>query len=100
MVTGACLIYTHGLYCGDYNGLYIYFSYRTKKGEIYMFQYKTKCKYGYSILGERPPRLDTNAKYVIIGQSKFFLHCVIIRRLDGKRFLGEKYWIVPQNSLY
>lgn len=64
-----------------------------------MFQYKTKCKYGYSILGERPPRLDTNAKYVIIGQSKFFLHCVIIRRLDEKRFLGEKYWIVPQNSL-
>lgn len=23
MVTGTCLIYAHGLYCGDYNGLYI-----------------------------------------------------------------------------
>lgn len=23
MVTGACLIYAHGLYWGDYNGLYI-----------------------------------------------------------------------------
>ena len=65
-----------------------------------MIQYKTKCIYGYSILGERPPQLDTNAEYVIIEQSKFFSHCVIIQRLDGKSFLGEKCWIVPINSLY
>lgn len=56
--------------------------------------------YGYTILGERPPQLDTNAEYVIIEQSKFFSHCVIIQRLDGKSFLGEKCWIVPVNSLY
>ncbi|MBS6563949.1 MAG: hypothetical protein KH317_00875 [Clostridiales bacterium] len=38
-----------------------------------MIQYKTKCMYGYTILGERPPQLDNNAEYVIIEQSKFFL---------------------------
>lgn len=56
--------------------------------------------YGYSLLGERPPQLDINTEYVIIGQSKFFSHCVIIQRADGKAFLGEKRWIVPENSIY
>lgn len=65
-----------------------------------MFQYRLKCKYGYSILGERPPQLDISAKYVIIGPSKFFSHCFIIQRLDGKSFLGENRWIVHENSLY
>ena len=56
--------------------------------------------YGYTILGERPPQLDNNAEYVIIEQSEVFPHCVIIQRLDGKSFRGEKCWIVPVNSLY
>lgn len=62
--------------------------------------YKTKCMYGYSFLGERPPKLDTQTKYVIIEQSRFFPHCVIIQRVDGKIFQGEKTWIIPQNSIY
>lgn len=65
-----------------------------------MKQYKTKCKYGYTIFGESPPKLDTQARYVIIEQSKFFTNCVIIQRIDGKAFQGEKVWIVPQSSMY
>lgn len=64
-----------------------------------MIQYKIKCMYGYSLLGERPPQLDTNAKYIIIGQSKFFSHCIIIQRADGQSFLGENRWIIPENSI-
>lgn len=78
----------------------LYKNIKATGGVFYMNQYKTKCMYGYTILGERPPQLDTNAEYVIIEQSKFFSHCVIIQRLDGKSFLGEKCWIVPVNSLY
>lgn len=65
-----------------------------------MIQYKTKCMYGYSVLGERPPQIDTDTKYIIIGQSKFFPHCIIIQRADGKSFLGETRWIIPENSIY
>lgn len=65
-----------------------------------MKQYKTKCTHGYTILGERPPKLDPQAKYVIIEQSKFFTNCVIIQRIDGKTFQGEKIWIVSQSSMY
>lgn len=65
-----------------------------------MKRYKTKCMYGYCLLGERPPKLDTETQYVIIGQSRFFPHCVIIQRADGKLFYGEKVWIVPNDSIY
>ena len=65
-----------------------------------MKKYKTKCIYSYSILGEDPPQLDDKAKYIIIGQSKFLPHCVIIQRTDKKSFRGEKVWIVPESSLY
>ena len=62
--------------------------------------YKTKCMYGYSFFFFFLPKLDTQTKYVIIEQSRFFPHCVIIQRVDGKIFQGEKTWIVPQNSIY
>lgn len=65
-----------------------------------MKQYKTKCRYGYSIFGECPPKLDTRVEYIIIEQSIFFPHCVIIQRADGKFFQGEKKWIVPECSMY
>lgn len=65
-----------------------------------MKYYKTKCKYGYSILGEKPPLIDSDAKYIIIASSFHFPHCVIIQRLDGKIFCGEQKWIVPKNSIY
>lgn len=67
---------------------------------MFMKEYKTKCTYGYSILGECPPKLDTQAKYMIIEQSKFFPNCVIIQRIDKENFQGEKVWIVPQSSVY
>ncbi len=65
-----------------------------------MKRYRTKCIYGYSILGERPPQLDTKAEYIIIEQSTFFPHCVIIQRADDQFFQGEKNWIVPEYSMY
>lgn len=68
--------------------------------ENYMKFYRVKCKYAYSILGEKPPLIDNNANYIIIASSRYYPHCVIIQRSDGNDFYGEKNWIVPQNCLY
>lgn len=65
-----------------------------------MKQYKTTCNYGSTILGGCPPKIDTKAKYVIVGYSTYFPHCVIIQRADGKYFQGEKCWIVPHDCVY
>ncbi len=65
-----------------------------------MKHYKTKSLYGYSILGERPPKLDSDTEYVIIAESSFFPKCVIIQRTDNKEYFGEKTWIVPRISMY
>lgn len=61
---------------------------------------KTHCQYGYALLDEKPPRIDNTVEYVIIGESIYFPHCVIIRRKDSCSFNGKKQWIVPKNSLY
>lgn len=68
--------------------------------ENYMKYYHTKCKYAYSILGEKPPLIDSSAKYIIIALSLHFPHCVIIQRSDGDIFCGEQKWIVPKSSMY
>ncbi len=62
--------------------------------------YKTKCKYAYSILGEKPPLIDSEADYIIIAPSFNFPHCVIIQRSDGNTYYGEQKWIVPESSMY
>lgn len=61
--------------------------------------YKTNCKYGYSILNEKPHKLDTSADYTIIGESIYFSNCVIIKRIDSLSFDGKIQWIVPKNCL-
>ena len=65
-----------------------------------MKYFKTLCQYGYSLLGEKPSRIDNTVEYIVIGKSIYLPHCVIIQRVDGKIFQGEKTWIVPQNSIY
>lgn len=65
-----------------------------------MKSYRTICKYGYSILGEKPPVIDTDAEYIITASSVHFPYCVIIQRLDGEIFCGEQKWIVPKSSMY
>ena len=65
-----------------------------------MQEYKTKCIYGYSILGERPPKLDPTARYIIIAESNFFPNCIIIQRADKNYYKGENTWIVPETSIY
>lgn len=62
---------------------------------------KTNCQYGYALLlDEKPPRIDNTVEYVIIGESIYYPHCVIIRRKDSCSFNGKKRWIVPKDSLY
>lgn len=65
-----------------------------------MISLKTLCQYGYSLLGEKPPRIDNTVEYVVVGESIYFPHCVIIRRKDLRSFNGKKQWIVPKTSLY
>ena len=61
---------------------------------------KTHCQYGYALQDEKPPRIDNTVEYVIIGESIYYPHCVIIRRKDSCSFNGKKRWIVPKDSLY
>lgn len=65
-----------------------------------MKSFKTICQYGYSLLGEKPSRIDNTVEYIVISESIYFSHCVIIRRKDLCSFKGKKQWIVPKNSLY
>lgn len=65
-----------------------------------MKHYKITNQYGYSILGEKPPKMDTDVEYVIISNSIFFPNCVILQRADHKYFHGEQTWIVTKSSLY
>lgn len=64
-----------------------------------MKYYKVKCKFGYSIMGEKPPVLDMDASYVIDSKSRYYKYCVIIKRADGKKYLGNDTWIVPERDL-
>lgn len=61
--------------------------------------YKVKCSHGYSLLGEMPPKLDMEATYTIISRSKYYDYCVHIQRTDGKKYLGNDTWIVPERNL-
>lgn len=61
---------------------------------------KTICQYGYALLGEKPSRLDNTVEYIVIGESIYIPHCVIIKRRDLHLFDGKKQWIVPKSSLY
>lgn len=65
-----------------------------------METFKTICQYGYSLLGEKPSRIDNTMEYIVVGESIYFSHCVIIRRKDLCSFNVEKQWIVPKSSLY
>lgn len=69
------------------------------KGDI-MQRYKTKCVYGYSILGECPPKLDSTAEYIIVARSKFFSNCIVVQRADGEYYNGKRVWIIPETSIY
>lgn len=61
---------------------------------------KTHCHYGYSILGEKPPKIDVDADYIIVCQSIYFPNCVIIKRKDSCSYDGNTQWIVPKSSMY
>lgn len=60
---------------------------------------KVCCQYGYSILGEKPPKIDISADYTVIGFSKYFPNCVIIKRKDSCSYDGNEIWIVPKHCL-
>ena len=65
-----------------------------------MNSFKTLCQYGYSLLGEKPCLIDNSVEYVIVGESIYFPHCVIISPKDSCLSNEKKRWIVPKSSLY
>lgn len=65
-----------------------------------MNSFKTLCQYGYSLLGEKPCLIDNSVEYIIVGESIYFPHCVIIRPKDSCLSNEKKRWIVPKSSLY
>lgn len=64
-----------------------------------MVVYKANCRFGYSLMGESPPELDMGALYVILAKSRYYKYCVVIKRVDGKKYLGNDTWIVPERYL-
>lgn len=64
-----------------------------------MNSFKTLCQYGYSLLGEKPPLIDNSMEYVIVGESIYFPHCVIIGQKDSCLSNEKKRWIVPKSSI-
>jgi len=61
--------------------------------------YKTFSLYGYCLIDEKPPRIDSEALYLLVDYSRYFKGCAIIERKDKKEFNGVKKWIVEQTSL-
>lgn len=64
-----------------------------------MNYYKVTCDRGYSILNEAPPKLDKNTLYLIIEKSIYYENCVLVKRADEKKYLGNDTWIVPETEL-
>lgn len=65
-----------------------------------MTTFKTHCQFGYSLLGEKPSQIDNTAEYIVIGESIYFPHCVIVTRKDWYHLTAKKQWIIPKSSLY
>lgn len=61
--------------------------------------YKLNCSRGYSVLNEAPPKIDSEAIYIVQEKSSYYAHCVIVKRLDGKKYFGNDTWIVPESAL-
>jgi hypothetical protein len=70
----------------------------TVKGFLMDLYYVT-CKYGYSILGEAPHKLDTSCRYIVVDKSKYIDNCFIIQREDKLAYKGDTIWIVPEHAL-
>ena len=69
------------------------------KGGFRVKCYKVTCDRGYSILNEAPPKLDKQALYVIIEKSIYYENCVLVKRTDEKKYLGNDTWIVPETEV-
>ena len=53
--------------------------------------YCIRCRTGYAVLGEAPPKMDETAMYRLLGESIYYPHCFVVERyyrnLLDKRFV-------------
>jgi len=63
-----------------------------------LMDYYTTSRFGYCLNDQRPPRIDQNARYKIIGISGYDKR-PIISRCDNKSYKGELLWIVDKFTL-
>jgi hypothetical protein len=56
--------------------------------------YRIRCRTGYAILGETPPKMDETAMYRLLGESIYYPHCFVVERYDRKEYCGNSTWIV------
>lgn len=62
-------------------------------------RYRVKCIYGYTLLSDIRPRLDSNVDYFIVGYAPACDDRPIIIRCDGEHYNGEDRWIVDMHNL-
>lgn len=48
--------------------------------------YRIRCRTGYAILGETPPKMDETAMYRLLGESIYYPHCFVVERYDRKEY--------------
>lgn len=56
------------------------------------------CHYGYSLLGEAPPKINRNAFYELICESIYYPGCCLMRSVD--RSVCPQYVIVHKRNIY
>ncbi|MET3505522.1 hypothetical protein [Halalkalibacter oceani] len=62
-------------------------------------KYKCNRSLGYGIMTNKQPQIDTESEYYIVGSASAFDNRMIIERVDGEEFEGEKRWIVDNHNL-
>lgn len=61
--------------------------------------YRIRCHTGYAILGEAPPKMDTEALYRVLYKSSHYQYCFVVERYDKEMYCGHKTWIVRAEAL-
>lgn len=61
--------------------------------------YHIRCHTGYAILGETPPKMDSEVLYRVLGKSVYYQHCIVVERCDKRAYHGRKTWVIHIDAL-
>ena len=61
--------------------------------------YRIRCRTGYAVLGEAPPKMDPEALYRVLCKSGHYQYCFVVERYDRESYYGHKTWTVRGEAL-